>query len=129
LTADGTKHAVEGCVDIPNLLNGKLKIIPTLVLPSMSQRLILGIDFWNTFGIVPQRALKTFVVLMGQIKCPKNIQIVPQIGSTVLKEYLSVFDLEELPVDHSSQCQRWTGIKRPLRPSIQKKIRRPLKFV
>jgi hypothetical protein len=57
-TVVGTRHAVQGCVDIPYLFNDKLKIIPTLVVPFMSQRLILGMDFWNALGIVRNKMSK-----------------------------------------------------------------------
>jgi RNase H-like domain found in reverse transcriptase/Integrase zinc binding domain/Reverse transcriptase (RNA-dependent DNA polymerase)/Integrase core domain len=52
-TADGTPHVVLGSVDLPFLFNGKLAVIPTLIVPSLKQTLILGMDFWNRFGIRP----------------------------------------------------------------------------
>jgi Reverse transcriptase (RNA-dependent DNA polymerase) len=52
-TADGTKHQVLGSVDLPFLFCGKTAVISTLIVPTLRQRLILGMDFWNKFGIRP----------------------------------------------------------------------------
>jgi len=50
-TADGTAHTVKGSVNIPYFFNGKTNVIPTLVVPSISKRLILGCDFWKAFDL------------------------------------------------------------------------------
>lgn len=50
-TADGNKHIVKGFIDIPYSYNQKTLVIPTLVVPSITQTLILGVDFWKKFGI------------------------------------------------------------------------------
>jgi RNase H-like domain found in reverse transcriptase/Integrase zinc binding domain/Reverse transcriptase (RNA-dependent DNA polymerase)/Integrase core domain len=52
-TADGTTHQVLGSVDLPYLFCGKTAVIPTLVVPTLKQKLILGMNFWNEFGIRP----------------------------------------------------------------------------
>jgi transposase InsO family protein len=52
-TADGTKHSIKGFVNAPFLYDQRLKIIPTLIVPTLNQQLILGIDFWNEFNIIP----------------------------------------------------------------------------
>jgi alpha-acetolactate decarboxylase len=52
-TADGTKHDVAGHVDVPFEYNGKLVVMPTLIVPSLTKRLILGMDFWKSFDITP----------------------------------------------------------------------------
>jgi hypothetical protein len=52
-TADGTHHVVKGSanVPVPYFYNEKTIIIPTLVVPSLTKRLILGCDFWEKFKI------------------------------------------------------------------------------
>jgi transposase InsO family protein len=50
-TADGTNHTVKGSVNVPYFFNGKTNVIPTLVVPSLSKKLILGCDFWKVFGL------------------------------------------------------------------------------
>lgn len=58
-TADGTVHRSLCRVDIPYTVENQIKVVPTLVIPSMSMHLILGIDFWKIFGISPQFSLTT----------------------------------------------------------------------
>jgi transposase InsO family protein len=52
-TADGTKHIVTGYVNMPYEYNDRVRVIPTLIVPSLTQELILGVDFWRAFNIVP----------------------------------------------------------------------------
>jgi hypothetical protein len=53
-TADGANHTVLGYVDIPFYYNEKLQVLPTLMVPSIKQKLILGMDFWKAFDIRPE---------------------------------------------------------------------------
>lgn len=53
-TADGTLHVAVCEVDVPYGVNGIVKVVPTLVIPSLSKYLILGMDFWKTFDIRPK---------------------------------------------------------------------------
>lgn len=52
-TADETEHPGIGMLYIPYTFQGVTKVIPTLYVPQISKQLILGIDFWNQFGIKP----------------------------------------------------------------------------
>lgn len=52
-TADGTAYCCEGVVHIPYTYNGQTSVVPTLLVPQVNKELILGVDFWNTFQIVP----------------------------------------------------------------------------
>jgi RNase H-like domain found in reverse transcriptase/Integrase zinc binding domain/Reverse transcriptase (RNA-dependent DNA polymerase)/Integrase core domain len=52
-TADGTAHQVLGSVELPYTFCGKSAVIPTLIVPTLRQKLILGMDFWTAFGIRP----------------------------------------------------------------------------
>lgn len=52
-TADGVKQRVIGYVDAPVSYNSTIKLVRLYLIPSLSQDLYLGIDFWNIFGIKP----------------------------------------------------------------------------
>jgi len=52
-TADGTRHSVAGYIYVPFSFDGRLRIIPTLLIPTLNRELILGIDFWENFDIKP----------------------------------------------------------------------------
>jgi len=89
-TADGTKHFAEGYIDLPVLYKNQLKILPTLIVPSIRQELILGIDFWKIFGIVPACKITGLPL-----------------------DFEQLFQLDELPVEHdlsASQKERLNKI-------------------
>jgi transposase InsO family protein len=50
-TADGNPHQVSGVVYLPFSFNNKTEVMCTYVVPSLSQRLYLGMDFWTRFDI------------------------------------------------------------------------------
>lgn len=52
-TADGADQRVIGYVDAPVSYNNTTKLVRLYLIPSLSQDLYLGIDFWNIFGIKP----------------------------------------------------------------------------
>lgn len=52
-TADGSTHSCLGYVNLPFSYKGLTKVVPTLVVPEISRHLILGADFWESFGIKP----------------------------------------------------------------------------
>lgn len=52
-TADGASQAVLGYVDVPLTFSNKTSLFRLYIVPSLSNELYLGIDFWSTFGIVP----------------------------------------------------------------------------
>lgn len=52
-TADGAQQKVVGYVDVPITFNHKTKLFRLYLIPSLSQELYLGIDFWKAFGIEP----------------------------------------------------------------------------
>ena len=53
LTADGTAQKVTGVVKVDITYLNKTKPIELFIVPSLTQELILGIDFWKEFGIAP----------------------------------------------------------------------------
>lgn len=78
-TADGTVHLALCRVDIPFRVENKIKVVPTLIIPSMAKHLILGIDFWKIFGISP-----TFEVLKNG--CDEVEEISIEGGAEALAE-------------------------------------------
>ncbi|XP_062537882.1 uncharacterized protein LOC134206209 [Armigeres subalbatus] len=52
-TADGSNYACQGFVNIPFTYKDVTKVIPTIVVPEISRKIILGADFWEAFGIKP----------------------------------------------------------------------------
>lgn len=53
-TADGTLHVAVCSVDVSYRIKNKVRVLPTLIVPSLTKTLILGIDFWHAFNIKPQ---------------------------------------------------------------------------
>lgn len=52
-TADGTAQPVVGFVDINIEFQNKSRKIRLFVIPSLTQELYLGMDFWEKFGLAP----------------------------------------------------------------------------
>lgn len=52
-TADGSPQAVVGYVETEVRYANKTQIVRLYVVPSLSQELYLGIDFWQLFGLAP----------------------------------------------------------------------------
>lgn len=52
-TADGKTQEVKGWVEVDISFKGQTKPIKLFIIPTISSRLILGIDFWKSFNLVP----------------------------------------------------------------------------
>lgn len=53
-TADGTLHRCSGQYQLDYTFMGRTHRIPTIIMPSLSVSVILGIDFWEKFNVSPQ---------------------------------------------------------------------------
>lgn len=53
LTADGRSHSANSLVVLPITYNKQTFNIQTLIIPSLTKELILGMDFWTAFEISP----------------------------------------------------------------------------
>lgn len=53
VTADGTEQRVTGILHLPVELEGEIRIITALSVPTMSQPIIFGMDLWKEFKIIP----------------------------------------------------------------------------
>ena len=52
-TADGTHHKIDHFVRLPIVYNNRNDTIPLLLVPSIPDCIILGMDFWAKFGVKP----------------------------------------------------------------------------
>lgn len=75
-TADCSKHKITGQVIVPITLQGRTRDIAVLVVPSIKQSLILGIDFWDRMQIVTDVHNKTweFSPVLGCLSTAEGIQ-------------------------------------------------------
>ena len=65
-TADGDKQPVLGYVEVPIEFKDQVNVLKLYLVPSIGQALILGIDFWESFGL--NQALLGFInELSGEI--------------------------------------------------------------
>lgn len=53
-TADNATQTVIGSISLPIKCGSKVSPINFLVIPSITQKFILGIDFWKAFNVAPQ---------------------------------------------------------------------------
>lgn len=52
-TADQTQYSCEGYVNFPITFRKVTRVVPVVVVPQVARNFILGINFWNAFGIKP----------------------------------------------------------------------------
>lgn len=50
-TADGVTHNITDIIDVPIRLDNQFQVIPIMIMPHLTQQLILGKDFFERFGI------------------------------------------------------------------------------
>lgn len=50
-TADGTRHNISEFANLPIAYNGRNETLPVLLVPSMPSSVILGMNFWQKFGV------------------------------------------------------------------------------
>lgn len=86
-TADGTIHPAVCTVCIPYLILKKVRVLNTLVIPSLPRKLILGVDFWNAFGIQP-KFNEEFTIDCAMIEDNDSSSMSNRIDMTVEQEEL-----------------------------------------
>lgn len=52
-TADGTEHRIHAFAKLPIVYNNKHELVPVLLLPTLPDCVIFGMNFWNAFGVKP----------------------------------------------------------------------------
>lgn len=70
-TADGNKQAVVGWFEVIISFKNKTSPLKLFIIPSISQRLILGIDFWSAFDLIPD--IIGSIDLLASDEMPKNL--------------------------------------------------------
>ena len=105
-TADGAGHAVTGYVIVPVTYQGVTKKMKLCLMPSLSQSLYLGIDFWSKFNIVPH-LVNEINLSSDQINKPVNLSENQMLRLQAVKDKFPSFakmglgktDLEEHVID------------------------------
>ena len=92
LTADKKKHNVIGKVTLPLTLAHKTKYLSVLVVPSLNQGIILGIDFWNQMHLVMDAHNKSWEFSDGH-------KSVGQISSIGLMDETELMDSQKKALD------------------------------
>lgn len=126
-TADGTKHPSSCIVDLPINFNNKSAILPTLVVPTLSKKLILGMDFWCLFNIKPVCGL-----IDMELVSKDHINLSPT-DRSLLNEAISMFQSSvpnaPLSCTHLTEHQINTGVSIPIKqryypvsPYVQKEM-------
>lgn len=113
VTADGAPHAVANYVVLPVKFNNKLENIKFILMPNLSKKLILGIDFFSKFNIQIKHC--------GEITVPKIFNFVDDLGKTNTEELAEV-------ISHFPKCSESSiGRTRLLEHKINTEDNLPIK--
>lgn len=106
-TADGSPHTCRHFVEVPYSFQGKVKIIPTLIVPTIRQTLICGVDFWKAFGIASELFEQTEDTSELTIHSPSNLSFCDSKGNFAQVSMLQKEDLlsdEEFKIPNECEC-------------------------
>lgn len=98
-TADGTIHPATKYFDVPISFNGDIKVVKCLHVPSMSGKLLLGMNFWDKFDIVPVQkgrdALPCFSIFESSAPSVdfSPDHVISDEQSKMLEDVISIFPL------------------------------------
>lgn len=67
-TADGRRHEIRGTITVPITLEDRTRDAQIIVVPSLKQNLILGINFWDTMQLVTDVHNRTWKFATPQAK-------------------------------------------------------------
>lgn len=92
-TADGASQPVIGFVDVEITYQGKLRQIRLYVIPSLTQELYLGIDFWSAFGIAPKMVEEVTNIIEEPRDSTQqpNVHSLSSVEENILKKVKSEF--------------------------------------
>lgn len=125
-TADGTAHSAPYYVNLPLTVNNQTKTLATMIVPSLTKPLILGMDFWNLFNVKPVICNEIHLVetqhlnlsVTDQERLNKVIDLFPVLKEGQPLPRTSVFTHEIDTGDAKPIKQRYY----PVSPYIQKEI-------
>lgn len=125
-TADGANQTVLGYVDAPITYKSVTKLLRLYIIPSLSQKLYLGIDFWQAFDICPALISE----LTTSTEADPNIHILTTPQATQLSSVREMFPTSEgnhlgktSVLTHSIDVNNAKPVKQrhyPVSPAIQK---------
>lgn len=115
-TADGTSHDVTSYVNLPIYYNKTLHTIQTILVPSLTIELVLGMDFWTLFGIKP--VIANEINTIDSFNLIENITLSEQ-QSLEIKKVIETFHIasSDLPLGRTNVlCHEInTGDAKPIR--------------
>lgn len=88
-TADNNVQSVSGLLSLPVVCCNITRIIDFLIVPSISQKFILGVDFWKAFNIAPQ-------VFNNCNEAPHITNTISEIRTITPSENLSTIQAQQL---------------------------------
>lgn len=132
-TADGASQRIVGYTDVAASYAGETKLLRLYLVPSLSQSLYLGIDFWKLFGIWPTKIeeISAPTTLSNETETPlfHNLTLSERQQLDAVIELFPSFEelgLGKTPVlCHSINTNNATPIKQryyPVSPAIQKEM-------
>lgn len=101
-TAGAQRHVIKGQLNIPITLEGRTREVSVLVVPSMKQTLILGIDFWEKMQLITDLHNRVWEFASARL----NIASVELPNGLTSEEYLTEEEkvrLQELVDSHFKQ--------------------------
>lgn len=125
-TANGAAQTITGYVDVNVHYAGKIKLIRLFIMPSLSQKLYLGVDFWYQFGLLPLKNEEIIVKSSDET----NRHTLSNAQEAELKSIVQLFPSSELEglgctalLVHSIETGDALPVKQrhyPISPAVQK---------
>lgn len=112
-TADGNSQEVVGYVDVEISYKSQIRLIRLYIIPSLSQELYLGIDFWKEFEIAP--------MVISEISAPpidSNVHVLDEDQLSQLESVRSIF-----PVSSSTELSKTTLLQHNINVGNAKAIK------
>lgn len=138
-SANGSELEVSGQLHIPFSFQGKLKIIPTLVVQHLIVSCILGMDFWRKFKIWPTVQNCALVTAEASASDSSSTDLTEAEKEQLeeVKGFFKVADPESLSLTSLAEhrieiMDEWKGkppvrqYSYPLSPNVQEKVAREL---
>lgn len=130
-TADGAPQEIIGYTDVSVTFNNESKPIRLYLVPSLSQELYLGVDFWDTFGIWPKNIDRRHGPFVSELSDPLihrlSVQQQRQLQGAI--DCLPSYEIEGLGrtplLSHSIKTGDATPVKQrfyPVSPAIQNEM-------
>jgi transposase InsO family protein len=131
-SVDGSDLPIMGHVYMPFRVESRTAVIPTLIMPKLPRRLILGMDFWQEFKISPTIAKTIEVVELGEISADESSHELTNDQRGTLNNVISKFPVS---INGALGCTTIyeqiidTGVLKPVRsrpyplsPYVQKEV-------